>query len=183
MRTNPTLSAPSVSTSLAPAPYGLRPLSYQPVRIETPAGKATYVDAQRDFSARASATAQAHRHSRHPAHQWVGWVNDGGNVVPESPFAASSWDWMRKMLPVRSAPLISAPLKSAPMTSAILRSAPRRSAPMRYAPPRLAPLRSAPLRSAPMRSAPLWLSLIHISEPTRRTPISYAVFCLKKKKN
>src|SRR5664279_1132244 len=29
----------------------------------------------------------------------------------------------------------------------------------------------------------LHLSLIHISEPTRRTPISYAVFCLKKKKN
>src|SRR5665647_1075132 len=28
----------------------------------------------------------------------------------------------------------------------------------------------------------VWLSLIHISEPTRRTPISYAVFCLKKKK-
>ena len=28
----------------------------------------------------------------------------------------------------------------------------------------------------------LLLSLIHISEPTRRTPISYAVFCLKKKK-
>eukprot|EP01016_Furgasonia_blochmanni_P017699 TRINITY_DN20393_c0_g1_i1.p1 TRINITY_DN20393_c0_g1~~TRINITY_DN20393_c0_g1_i1.p1 ORF type:complete len:407 (-),score=53.64 TRINITY_DN20393_c0_g1_i1:42-1160(-) len=28
---------------------------------------------------------------------------------------------------------------------------------------------------------PLKLSLIHISEPTRRTPISYAVFCLKKK--
>src|SRR5680860_1792572 len=27
------------------------------------------------------------------------------------------------------------------------------------------------------------LSLIHISEPTRRTPISYAVFCLKTKKN
>src|SRR5664279_2336172 len=27
------------------------------------------------------------------------------------------------------------------------------------------------------------LSLIHISEPTRRTTISYAVFCLKKKKN
>ena len=25
-----------------------------------------------------------------------------------------------------------------------------------------------------------FLSLIHISEPTRRTPISYAVFCLKK---
>src|SRR5680860_1717050 len=25
------------------------------------------------------------------------------------------------------------------------------------------------------------LSLIHISEPTRRTPISYAVFCFKKK--
>ena len=29
---------------------------------------------------------------------------------------------------------------------------------------------------------PMDLSLIHISEPTRRTPISYAVFCLKKKK-
>ena len=28
----------------------------------------------------------------------------------------------------------------------------------------------------------LWLSLIHISEPTRRYAISYAVFCLKKKK-
>src|SRR5680860_1789346 len=31
------------------------------------------------------------------------------------------------------------------------------------------------------RRAVLILSLIHISEPTRRTPISYAVFCLKKK--
>src|SRR5678816_1121145 len=28
-----------------------------------------------------------------------------------------------------------------------------------------------------------WLSLIHISEPTRLLSISYAVFCLKKKKN
>ena len=27
-----------------------------------------------------------------------------------------------------------------------------------------------------------YLSLIHISEPTRRVVISYAVFCLKKKK-
>src|SRR5664279_4050251 len=32
------------------------------------------------------------------------------------------------------------------------------------------------------RRASEYLSLIHISEPTRRTPISYAVFCLKKKK-
>ena len=30
--------------------------------------------------------------------------------------------------------------------------------------------------------AELWLSLIHISEPTRQAEISYAVFCLKKKK-
>eukprot|EP00658_Telonema_sp_P-2_P046359 TRINITY_DN34503_c0_g1_i1.p1 TRINITY_DN34503_c0_g1~~TRINITY_DN34503_c0_g1_i1.p1 ORF type:complete len:100 (+),score=24.01 TRINITY_DN34503_c0_g1_i1:156-455(+) len=30
---------------------------------------------------------------------------------------------------------------------------------------------------------PLPLSLIHISEPTRLLSISYAVFCLKKKKN
>ena len=29
----------------------------------------------------------------------------------------------------------------------------------------------------------LTLSLIHISEPTRHAQISYAVFCLKKKKN
>src|SRR5678810_733354 len=28
----------------------------------------------------------------------------------------------------------------------------------------------------------LYLSLIHISEPTRQAEISYAVFCLKKKK-
>src|SRR5664279_4105135 len=33
-----------------------------------------------------------------------------------------------------------------------------------------------------VRSSIQHLSLIHISEPTRRTPISYAVFCLKKKK-
>eukprot|EP01016_Furgasonia_blochmanni_P052693 TRINITY_DN8431_c0_g4_i4.p3 TRINITY_DN8431_c0_g4~~TRINITY_DN8431_c0_g4_i4.p3 ORF type:complete len:105 (-),score=16.14 TRINITY_DN8431_c0_g4_i4:29-343(-) len=32
------------------------------------------------------------------------------------------------------------------------------------------------------KSIAKYLSLIHISEPTRRTPISYAVFCLKKKK-
>src|SRR5665647_357470 len=31
----------------------------------------------------------------------------------------------------------------------------------------------------PIRLVDLCLSLIHISEPTRRTPISYAVFCLK----
>ena len=37
-----------------------------------------------------------------------------------------------------------------------------------------------PNRSA--RIALLYLSLIHISEPTRRRGISYAVFCLKKKK-
>ena len=31
------------------------------------------------------------------------------------------------------------------------------------------------------KASAVWgLSLIHISEPTRRTPISYAVFCLKK---
>src|SRR5665213_3734544 len=29
---------------------------------------------------------------------------------------------------------------------------------------------------------PMYLSLIHISEPTRQAEISYAVFCLKKKK-
>src|SRR5664280_3036790 len=35
------------------APYDLRPLGYEPVKIETAEGKATYVDAQRDFASRA----------------------------------------------------------------------------------------------------------------------------------
>ena len=33
--------------------YHLRPLGYEPVKIETPEGKATYVAAQRAFAARA----------------------------------------------------------------------------------------------------------------------------------
>ena len=37
------------------APYDLRALGYEPVEIETPAGKATYVAAQRGFSTRAQA--------------------------------------------------------------------------------------------------------------------------------
>ena len=40
----------------------------------------------------------------------------------------------------------------------------------------------APADAKQFRWKDLELSLIHISEPTRRTPISYAVFCLKKKK-
>ena len=39
-----------------------------------------------------------------------------------------------------------------------------------------------PLSASAFSSGANILSLIHISEPTRRTPISYAVFCLKKKK-
>jgi hypothetical protein len=35
------------------SPYDLRALGYEPVQIETPAGKTTYVDAQRDFGKRA----------------------------------------------------------------------------------------------------------------------------------
>jgi len=35
------------------APYDLRPLGYAPVEIETAAGKAEYVAAQRDFNTRA----------------------------------------------------------------------------------------------------------------------------------
>src|SRR5450756_2680663 len=38
-------------------------------------------------------------------------------------------------------------------------------------------------RSGPMEHAVWDLSLIHISEPTRLGMISYAVFCLKKKKS
>jgi hypothetical protein len=34
------------------APYDLRALGYEPVEIETPAGKAMYADAQRDFATR-----------------------------------------------------------------------------------------------------------------------------------
>ena len=37
------------------APYDLRALGYEPVRIETPQGKAEYVEAQRDFTARSNA--------------------------------------------------------------------------------------------------------------------------------
>jgi len=37
------------------APYDLRALGYEPVEIETPEGKATYVAAQRDFATRAQA--------------------------------------------------------------------------------------------------------------------------------
>ena len=37
-------------------------------------------------------------------------------------------------------------------------------------------------RGEPAAEAGMDLSLIHISEPTRRRGISYAVFCLKKKK-
>src|SRR5680860_1928697 len=43
--------------------------------------------------------------------------------------------------------------------------------------------RLTPGRRSPPPCPAVFLSLIHISEPTRRTPISYAVFCLKKKKN
>src|SRR5450756_1881138 len=38
-------------------------------------------------------------------------------------------------------------------------------------------------RFEPAHAVPVALSLIHISEPTRLGMISYAVFCLKKKKN
>src|SRR5665647_1074897 len=44
-------------------------------------------------------------------------------------------------------------------------------------------LTSRKLKNLEATAKELELSLIHISEPTRRTPISYAVFCLKKKKN
>ena len=41
----------------------------------------------------------------------------------------------------------------------------------------------APVQEAPKEEVPVAaLSLIHISEPTRPLYISYAVFCLKKKK-
>src|SRR5678816_4635320 len=53
------------------------------------------------------------------------------------------------------------------------------------APPRLAPqLLSLPPILHKLNSNPIsgCLSLIHISEPTRLLSISYAVFCLKKKK-
>src|SRR5450759_5623756 len=38
------------------------------------------------------------------------------------------------------------------------------------------------MRIPPVHFALIYLSLIHISEPTRLGMISYAVFCLKKKK-
>lgn len=121
-------------------------------------------------------------HGRCTAYQCFGRVSDGGNFVLRSPFAASSWDWMRKILPVRSAPLRSASLKSAPVRSASLRSAPLRSVPMRYAPLKLAPRRSASLRLAPIRSAPLssfflcWTSA-RTSELVRRSRTLTSRWC------
>src|SRR5678815_5787595 len=51
---------------------------------------------------------------------------------------------------------------------------------------REAQLRPCRLEAAPLKDVAEWaeryLSLIHISEPTRLLSISYAVFCLKKKK-
>src|SRR5680860_1724916 len=44
---------------------------------------------------------------------------------------------------------------------------------------RVAPLGPAAIHLAVIDPGVGSLSLIHISEPTRRTPISYAVFCLK----
>jgi hypothetical protein len=41
------------------APYDLSSLGYEPVPIETPAGKAAYVEAQRDFGVRAHALRQS----------------------------------------------------------------------------------------------------------------------------
>ncbi len=38
------------------------------------------------------------------------------------------------------------------------------------------------LAALPLAACGSTLSLIHISEPTRQEAISYAVFCLKKKK-
>src|SRR5664279_555940 len=57
---------------------------------------------------------------------------------------------------------------------------PRRAqAPVQALPPRRSN-RSHVLRTVPLpQHNERRLSLIHISEPTRRTPISYAVFCLK----
>ncbi|CZS11781.1 cobyrinic acid a,c-diamide synthase [Clostridioides difficile] len=40
----------------------------------------------------------------------------------------------------------------------------------------------SPLEDVSVPNADYILSLIHISEPTRQAEISYAVFCLKKKK-
>src|SRR5678815_2965198 len=45
-----------------------------------------------------------------------------------------------------------------------------------------APAIASDHRTAPVNSLGYLLSLIHISEPTRLLSISYAVFCLKKKK-
>src|SRR5680860_749373 len=50
----------------------------------------------------------------------------------------------------------------------------------RISPPRFSTIFLTSDRPIPVPSTES-LSLIHISEPTRRTPISYAVFCLNKK--
>ena len=49
-------------------------------------------------------------------------------------------------------------------------------------PPRLKSAKQHNTKDFENLIAGIYLSLIHISEPTRRRGISYAVFCLKKKK-
>src|SRR5665213_3813118 len=49
-------------------------------------------------------------------------------------------------------------------------------------PGRVCPLCLGPASATDATGANQYLSLIHISEPTRQAEISYAVFCLKKKK-
>src|SRR5450756_2698870 len=60
------------------------------------------------------------------------------------------------------------------------RLAPRHAVRDETSPP--APLHPSSRNACRTRRAPRMLSLIHISEPTRLGMISYAVFCLKKKK-
>src|SRR5262249_8447903 len=84
----------------------------------------------------------------------AGRVSEGGSLVPVSPSAASSWDWLRNRLLARSAPCRLAVLGSAPVRSARPKPARRRSAPSRRAPLWVAPGRAGCARPAPGRAAP-----------------------------
>src|SRR5664279_5635621 len=105
--------------------------------------------------------------------------------------------WQATQLPVMPAWLIFEPLNLAPLptgVAAMLEPAPtwhvsHDAVVGRWLPGKPTMLKPAAgiaklAAAAPWHCAQLLvvlLSLIHISEPTRRTPISYAVFCLKKK--
>src|SRR5680860_871565 len=90
----------------------------------------------------------------------------------QAPVAQCTWGTARAARKAVNALAVGAPVRHRPghRPDDLLLGAPHASADPAHA--------QTPGRRTTTRGG-LTLSLIHISEPTRRTPISYAVFCLK----